>query len=36
MRINYQKSKVIVVGGYEEETKRVVDLFNCNPYLLLI
>lgn len=36
MRINYQKSKVIVVGGYEEETKRVVDLFNCKPYLLLI
>lgn len=31
MRINYQKSEVIVVGRDEEETQRVTDMFNCKP-----
>lgn len=29
MKINYQKSEVIVVGAEEGESKRVADLFNC-------
>jgi hypothetical protein len=29
LKINYQKSEVIVLGENPEETKRVADLFNC-------
>lgn len=30
LKVNYQKSEVIVVGGMEEDQKNVVAMFNCN------
>lgn len=29
LKINYQKSEIMVIGGDEMETQRVADLFNC-------
>jgi hypothetical protein len=30
LKVNYQKSEVIFVGGLEEDQTNVVVMFNCN------
>jgi hypothetical protein len=30
LKINYEKSEVFVLGGSDEEQKRVAEMFNCN------
>jgi hypothetical protein len=30
LKINYQKSEVLVIGGSEEEQERVAGMLNCN------
>lgn len=36
LKINYQKSEVIVIGENQEETERVADMFNCKRGVLPI
>jgi hypothetical protein len=30
LKINYQKSEVLVIGGSEEDQTKVAGMFNCN------